>query len=44
MNDRIIICRSRYGHVVTADPLLVERARRAIRQKRDAEAEVRVAA
>lgn len=44
MTERIIIGRSRYGHVVTVDPFLVERARRAIRQRRDGEAEVRLTA
>jgi hypothetical protein len=44
MNPRVVIDRSRYGHVVEMDPVLVERARRAIRQRRDFETEVRLAA
>jgi hypothetical protein len=42
--NREIIARSRYGHVVSVDPLLVERARRAIRWRRDQETEVKLAA
>jgi hypothetical protein len=44
MTQRTIVARSRYGHVVECDPVLVERARRAIRQRRDYETEVRLAA
>jgi hypothetical protein len=42
--SREIIARSRYGHVVSVDPQLVERARRAIRQRWDEQTEVRLAA
>lgn len=44
MIERIEIYRSRYGHVVTVDPRLVEIARRAIRWRRDQEMVVRRAA
>jgi hypothetical protein len=41
MTERLIIKRQ---PLVTVDPVLVERARRAIRQRRDYETEVRLAA
>ena len=42
--NREIIARSPSGHIVTEDALLVQRARRAIRQRRDRECDVRRAA
>jgi hypothetical protein len=42
--ERIVIERSERGHVVAMDPMLVLRARLAIRRRRDGETEVRRAA